>query len=541
MTPENHYQDKKSLRVLQSNGKDTAEDCVAFANASGGKLLIGIEDKEGVPPLNQEVNDEDGPKLKRRINELTINVSVTVTKQTASNKGQYFEVQIARNTQAAASTTDGKYLIRDGKNNRPLRPDELARFITDRSAFNWELQLSNYLASAYDVSILQRFAERIRNSDRVTPFVKEKSDFELCQYYFFEREGKLTNLGLLCIGTREQRATLAAPVVQCIKYDERGEKVRKWVWDDYALPPWELVDAIWKEIPDWQESYELPEGMFRKNVPVYDEVVVRELLSNALVHRPYNQRGDVFINLYPGHLEIHNPGSLPIGVTPDNILHMTIKRNEHLAKVFYGLKLMEREGSGYDRIYEVLLTGGKLPPKIEEPGDRVKISIFKKIIDPYIIDFVTRADQAFQLSQKERICLGLLAQHKSLPVVQLIRELKLESAASLSTWVDRLVNLGIVSTSGRTKGKTYVILPDVLRSLDFKGRTTLGAIQPHRLKELIIEDLRTYKKAAISEIHQRIGSEIPLYVLQRMLKQMIKEGVIKKEGERRWSRYFLSN
>src|SRR5699024_5031733 len=129
-------------------------------------------------------------------------------------------------------------------------------------------------------------------------------------------------------------------------------KVNKIVWDDYSLNPKELIQQIWSEVPDWKEGIEIPDGIFRRRIANYDEVVVRELLANALVHRPYNTAGDIFINLYPDRLEIHNPGLLPLGVTPTNILHKSIQRNRHLAKIFYDLKLMEREGSGYDKIYE---------------------------------------------------------------------------------------------------------------------------------------------------------------------------------------------
>ena len=66
------------------------------------------------------------------------------------------------------------------------------------------------------------------------------------------------------------------------------------MWDDYSLSPMEMIEAVWQEIPDFREHYELPSGLFRTTLPVYDEVVVRELLVNALVHRPYTQRGDIF-------------------------------------------------------------------------------------------------------------------------------------------------------------------------------------------------------------------------------------------------------
>ena len=70
----------------------------------------------------------------------------------------------------------------------------------------------------------------------------------------------------------------------------------------------ELVDAIWNTIPDFHESYELPDGLYRQHLPAYDKRVVRELLVNALVHRPYTQRGDIFLNLHPDRFEIVNPG-----------------------------------------------------------------------------------------------------------------------------------------------------------------------------------------------------------------------------------------
>lgn len=125
---------------------------------------------------------------------------------------------------------------------------------------------------------------------------------------------------------------------------------------------------------DFKESYELPDGLFRQNVPAFDEVVVRELLVNALVHRPYTQRGDIFLNLHPDRLEVVNPGLLPLGVTPQNVLHTTVRRNEHLARLFHELRLMEREGSGYDKIYEVLLSHGRPAPELVEGHDRVQVA-----------------------------------------------------------------------------------------------------------------------------------------------------------------------
>lgn len=155
--------------------------------------------------------------------------------------------------------------------------------------------------------------QALRASGRVKSSVKEKSDEELLDHYQLAQGTYLTHLGILCLGRQFHRAQLAtAPVIQFIKCDEHGQKVNKLVWDDHTKNPMEPIEAVWQEVPDFRERYELPDGLYRQNVPAFDEVVVRELLVNALVHRSYTQRGDIFLNLHPDRLEVVNPGPLPL-------------------------------------------------------------------------------------------------------------------------------------------------------------------------------------------------------------------------------------
>jgi ATP-dependent DNA helicase RecG len=240
----------------------------------------------------------------------------------------------------------------------------------------------------------------------------------------------------------------------------------------------------------------------------YDEIVVRELLVNALVHRPYTQRGDVFLNLHPDRLEVVNPGPLPLGVTPANVLHTTVRRNEHLARLFHDLKLMEREGSGFDKIYEVLLSQGRPVPEAREHHDRVEVTVRRRILKPRVIDFIAKADQAFQLTQRERIALGLLAQHEALTARELAHSLELPSVDALQPWLKRLIDWNLVQSTGRTQATRYFIDPEVLRSLDFASTTTLKRIEPHRLAALLLEDVARYPRSKLGEIHVRIGPEI---------------------------------
>lgn len=219
-------------------------------------------------------------------------------------------------------------------------------------------------------------------------------------------------------------------------------------------------------------------------------------------------RGDIFKNLYPDRLEIHNPGPFPIGVTETNILHKTIRRNEHLAKVFYDLKLMEREGSGYDKMYEILLGNGKEVPIPKEGDDRVSVTIKKRITKNEIVSIINRVNEEFQLRQKEIISLGIIAQHTTVSAIEFSAILNLPEQNSIKDWLGRLIDLGIVKSKGKTKGTEYYINPELLRKTKFKGKTNLNRIEDHRLKELIYQDLKTFPDSAISEIHERIGAEI---------------------------------
>lgn len=542
MSLEGQLLDQKSLRAVTGKTADwneIAKDCVAFANATGGRLLLGIEDGEIEPPAEQRIPPDLPDTLRRKLAERTVNVAALPDVTTASNGGQYIELRIPRSV-AVASTTDGRYFLRIADQSKPVTGDDVMRLASERSALPWETQTTLHVPRAeIDVAKRDKLLAALRASDRVKPSVKEKSDDELLDHYLLTQGTNLTNLGVLSLGRQHHRAQLTtAPVIQFIKYDEHGQKVNKMVWDDHTQSPIELIEVVWQEVPDFRERYELPDGLHRQNVPAFDEIVVRELLVNALVHRPYTQRGDIFLNLHPDRMEVVNPGPLPLGVSPQNVLHTTVRRNEHLARLFHDLKLMEREGSGFDKIFEVLLSQGRPAPELIETHDRVQVTVRRRILKPEVIDFIAKADQTYQLTQRERIALGLLAQHDAMTARELSSSLELTSVEALQPWLKRLLDWQLVQSSGRTQATRYFVDPSLLRSLQFTGETTLKRIEPHRLAALVLEDLQRYPKSAISDIHQRVGGEIHPKQLKRALEELIERGAVRFEGDKRWRRYW---
>lgn len=538
--------DKKSIRIFGLEPKkwswrDISADCAAFANARGGHIFFGIEDNADAPPPEQRIAKDLPDRLVKGIAQHTANVHVRAGIITHANNGEYLDLEIVPSMKSIASTSDARYYLRIADETRRLLPDELVRLVADKDSYQWETQVTRRIAAERaDPSKVSRFVADIRASDRVKDSVKERSSDEILEHYFFVQNSSLTNLGALWVGSRADRAQiLHAPTIQFLKFDSHGDRISKQVWDDFSLNPAELIEAIWTAIPDWRESTELPDDLFRKTIPHYDQVVVRELLANALVHRPYTTRGDIFINLHPDFLEIHNPGLLPLGVTPGNILQKTVRRNNLLAQVFHDLKLMEREGTGYDRIYEAQLTQAKAIPQVREDQDRVVVRIERRIIRPELVNFMAAVDEQFALNQRERIALGLISQHGSLTALEFNRLLQIEGEDRARSWLGTLLTKGIVKSRGQTRAAEYHVEPEILRSARFRGSTTLKPIEDHRLEELIRTDLALFPLSAVSEIHGRIGTEIPGYKLKRCLEALREQGGIVMEGKKRWARYSI--
>lgn len=544
MTLEDQHTDRKSLRTITGRTADwdaVARACVCFANGSGGRLLIGIEDGQALPPPGQTVAGDLLERLRKRIAELTVNVQALPTVMRAANGGEYIELAVDRSANVA-STSDGRYFLRIADTCVPVVGDDVLRLANERPGHSWEVMDSGEPRAKADADKLARFVAGIRASDRVKTSVREKGADELLTHYALAESWNLTRLGVLLVGgTAQRRALGTAPLVQAIKYDAQGQKINKWVWDDCALSPLELVDALWQELPDFRESYEVAEGLYRRQVPAYDEKVVRELLVNALVHRPYTQQGDIYLNLHPDRLEVVNPGRLPLGVTPRNILHASRRRNEGLARIFHDLGLMEREGSGFDLMYDRLLSQGRPAPVPEEGADWVKVTIQRRIVKPEVLGLIAGADERFQLTQRERITLGVLAQTEGLTARELAVRLETEGADELDIWLGRLVESGLVQTTGKTSGTRYFVSPDWLRGSRLDHKTTLSRITPHRLRALILEDLARYPDSSSADINRRIGAEISARTVRRALEDLADAGQVTFLGERRWRRYRLGD
>lgn len=116
MNTENQIIDYKSIRKIRTGDKgfkDLAVSCIAFANAQGGTLYIGIEDKSLIPLAGQTITEEEINYTVSRLHSLCFNVSLSSSGLIKhENGGVYFKISVAPSLKSIATTSDGKIYIR---------------------------------------------------------------------------------------------------------------------------------------------------------------------------------------------------------------------------------------------------------------------------------------------------------------------------------------------------------------------------------------------------------------------------------------------
>ncbi len=542
---EGNTRELKSLKKAIGSKSDVAslaETCVCFANAQGGELIIGIEDGQTAPPAGQVIDEVALGKVVARLRTLIVGAAIVdqgVVKH--ENGGQFYSIRVLPSTRTIATTSSGRVLMRVADRCYAVASDELTDLAAERNAFQWELVVAQKVVSAdAEQAQVAFFLEKIRASERVSDFIKDKSDQEILEFYqLVDENGYLTNLGVLWLGTPSQRARLSYPItVQYLVYNERDEKIREVKWHHHLHNPMQLLLDIEKNAVELTYSSELPNGLFRDKVRNYPKEVIRELLINAFAHKRYTTAGDIFLEVYPNRVVFTNPGGLPLGISKDNILHERHRRNPHLIKIFQDLKLMEGEGSGYDLVYEKLSADGKAFPELESDHIKLSVALNSTLLDSEAISVLDYINRNFALTQKEIITLGIIAREKKVLATQLSVRLQLNQEDKLRYWIGTLLEKNILVARGVKKGTEYLLNPDVFSKAKLDLTPSLRTIAPHALQALIMEDLKYNGASRLSEIQGRLNGAIADDVKKTVYK-LVERGLLETHGGKRNRTYSI--
>ena len=131
MNTEQQNIEYKSLQKIRTGDKGFRElsvTCVALANAQGGQIFIGVEDKTRMPAPNQTITQEEANNAVTKLRGLCFNVGLTVGDICEDETGsQYFIITVFPSLHSYATTSDGKMYIRVADKCEPVRSQEMQR------------------------------------------------------------------------------------------------------------------------------------------------------------------------------------------------------------------------------------------------------------------------------------------------------------------------------------------------------------------------------------------------------------------------------
>jgi ATP-dependent DNA helicase RecG len=147
---------------------------------------------------------------------------------------------------------------------------------------------------------------------------------------------------------------------------------------------------------------------------------VREAIINAITHADYSQQGaPTRLSIFQDRLEIESPGLLPFGLTIEEISQGVSKlRNRVIGRIFNELKLIERWGSGIQRIISACEENGLEKPKFEEIGTHFRVTIY------------IRKKEKLLLDTQDQSILDLLKTNNGLSPREIAKKIKLSTRAT---------------------------------------------------------------------------------------------------------------
>ncbi len=367
--PTQHSATVEFLPESASIGRLT-EALIAFANAGGGTLLVGMDRRSGQP---QGLADAEAALDRALEAALAADppLILPLPRVVLAEERPVLLVTVPPGLPHVYSYR-GKYLVRDGARNRALNPQQLRRLMMERGAVSFESLVPDG-ARADDLDLPPALAYL----STLGAFSGSDPEDALLQRGCLAPVGgalRPTYAGLLLFGREPQRWVRSAEILLA-RYAGSSMSDRFIKAQVQGTLPEQIRQAEAFVRENVRRGAQLS-GLERIEETQYPLDAVREAIVNAVAHRDYQIRGDeIRVLLFRDRIEIYSPGRLPGHVTLDNLARERFSRNEVLVQVLSDLGFVERLGYGIDRMLRLMAEEGLPAPLFEETAGGFRVTL----------------------------------------------------------------------------------------------------------------------------------------------------------------------
>jgi ATP-dependent DNA helicase RecG len=427
-----------------------AECLVAFANADGGLIVLGVNENG---QMTQEIWSEEAEGALREAANLCRPPVPSRWQSIEAQSTTLIGINVARSLDLH-SLYDGRVLIRSGSRNRPLSGDEIRDLANSKHTAEFETEVvPGAQVDDLDPEIINEYLEgrEKRGAAQIT-----STGELLFEIGATDRQGTPTTAGILLFGKKPQMFFPQSGIV-FVRFpgtEPKGDNggIGYGRRDELNGPLARLVARSWNVVFEEMRVGAAVNTLERQELTEYPRFAVREALVNAVAHRDYRIRGRrIEIRMYADRLEIISPGGLPGYMTIDNLVEEHFSRNPRLVNGLYQWGYIEELGLGIDLMIEEMVEAGHTPPAFQASPHQFKVTLSNKQERP--------ASPKWTKSMNERQVKALahVRENGSITNSEYRRICPQVSAETLRLDLVDLVEKGLLLKIGSKKGTNYIL------------------------------------------------------------------------------------
>ncbi|MDR1321286.1 MAG: putative DNA binding domain-containing protein [Gracilibacteraceae bacterium] len=428
-----------------------------FANAHGGKLIIGIDDQGkafGVKDKNKLMKDL--PNTFRQTMGLVLDVNLK------QHDGKDC-IEIIVPAYPTPISYRGRYYYRSGATNQLLTGTELDLIMHRKKISRWEsTPLPGLRFDDLDDRLIEDFKKKAIEADRLDKMVLTDDKEIFARRLGLIENDFLTNAAALLF-TKEPDYYMTGAYIKLAFFETDADIIYQ---DRMEGSLFEQVDqtisTLYKKYLKAKISYK---GIQRVERYPYPIKASREAILNAAIHKDYSRAIPVQISVYDGKLYVGNVGQLPITWTLEDLLnkHISDPYNPVIARAFYLAGYIEHWGRGIEMIMNACRDDGIDPPTYKiHPGDIMicftapadRIIPSGQRVETEVTDKVTD-----KVTDREIAILNLLKENNRYTVIEIAKKLSL-SRKTIMKRLKILQESGMIRRVGANRSGYWEVVGD---------------------------------------------------------------------------------
>jgi ATP-dependent DNA helicase RecG len=432
------------------------KEMVAFANASGGRVFLGIADNGRVKGVNITNN------LKSRIQDIANNCRPKV-RISFDTIDKILLINVREGEDKPYECSSGFYK-RIGPNSQKMARDELLDFFKSEGKIRFDELIETKFSypKDFDKTRFRRFLQ-LAEILRIDDTEKLLTSLGVAE----KQEGKIyfNNAGILFFAREPQRFIPWSVFTVALFKDNVGVDIIDRKEIEGSL--FEIVEEVMKFVRLYTKvAYRFTGKPQRENIYEYPFDAIREAVINSVMHKYYFEHGhNNILRFLPDRIRIENYWQKPSHF----ILGKTVFRRNHIiADLFSKIHFGEKMGTGFDRIREICKKENSPFPEIEfnenyfyvtfkQSHEYLSLAVKGKTAPKTTQKIPRKYPEELTLSQIE--ILELLEKDRSLTRGQMAKKLNI-SPETIKKNIEKLKQKKLLKRVGPDKGGYWEVLED---------------------------------------------------------------------------------